>query len=87
MANTEDPKNVLEEVRRLLSENGMASLSELERYTGVSRNWLSGFMAALEALGVVSCKGLSRSTCFRKEEVSLENALPRREFSWVDERT
>jgi len=57
MVNTEDPRGVLEEVRRLLSQNGMASLSDLERSMGVSRNWLSGFMAALEAVGVVSCKG------------------------------
>jgi len=57
MANTDDPKGLFEEVKRFLSRNGMASLSELERAIGVSRNWLSGFMAALEALGVVACKG------------------------------
>jgi len=57
VADTEDPRGVLEDVRRLLSENGMASLSELERMTGISRNWLSGFMAALEAIGLVNCRG------------------------------
>jgi DNA-binding HxlR family transcriptional regulator len=35
----------------------MSSLSELERSIGISRNWLSGFMAALEALGAVECRG------------------------------
>ena len=57
LADTDDPEGVLREVKRLLSANGMASLSELERSTGISRNWLSGFMAALEALGLVECKG------------------------------
>jgi DNA-binding HxlR family transcriptional regulator len=57
MADTDDPRSVLEEVRRHLSKNGMSSLSELERSIGILRNWLSGFMAALEALGVVECRG------------------------------
>lgn len=57
MADTGDPVGVLREVRRVIERSGMASLSELERATGVSRNWLSGFMAALEALGVVECRG------------------------------
>jgi DNA-binding HxlR family transcriptional regulator len=57
MADTDNPRSVLEEVRRHLSKNGMSSLSELERSIGISRNWLSGFMAALEALGVVECRG------------------------------
>ena len=48
---------MFEEVKRFLSRNGMASLSELERSIGISRNWLSGFMAALEAVGVVECRG------------------------------
>jgi len=56
MADTDNPRSVLEEVRRHLSKNGMSSLSELERSIG-ARNWLSGFMAALEALGVVECRG------------------------------
>ncbi|MEM2493656.1 MAG: hypothetical protein QXE23_08980 [Nitrososphaerota archaeon] len=47
----------MREVRRVIERSGMASLSELERALGVSRNWLSGFMAALEALGVVECRG------------------------------
>jgi DNA-binding IclR family transcriptional regulator len=53
----ESSSDVLGEVRRLLERNGMASLSELEKAIGVSRNRLSGFMAALEALGIFSCKG------------------------------
>lgn len=53
----ESSGDVLREIRRHLERHGMASLSELERSLGVSRNWLSGFMAALEALGVVACKG------------------------------
>lgn len=57
MVDTADPAGVLREVRRVIEKNGMASLSELERALGVSRNWLSGFMAALEALGVVDCRG------------------------------
>jgi len=57
MADTDDPRSVLEEVRRHLSKSGMSSLSGLERSIGISRNWLSGFMAALEALGVVECRG------------------------------
>lgn len=57
MADTADPEGVLREVRRVIERSGMASLSELERALGVSRNWLSGFMAALEALGVVECRG------------------------------
>ena len=57
MADTDNPGGVLREVKRLLSVNGMASLSGLERSMGISWNWLSGFMAALEALGLVDCKG------------------------------
>lgn len=57
MANTADPEGVLREIRRTIEKGGMASLSDLERVLGVSRNWLSGFMAALEALGVVECRG------------------------------
>lgn len=57
MVDTADPAGVLREVRRVIEKNGMASLSELERALGVSRNWLSGFMAALEVLGVVDCRG------------------------------
>ncbi|MEM2045457.1 MAG: hypothetical protein QXO20_04675 [Candidatus Bathyarchaeia archaeon] len=57
MVDTADPAGVLREVRRVIERSGMASLSELERALGVSRNWLSGFMAALEALGVVECRG------------------------------
>jgi len=57
LADTADPEGVLREVRRVIERSGMASLSELERALGVSRNWLSGFMAALEALGVVECRG------------------------------
>jgi len=34
MASTEDPKGLFEEVKRFLSRNGMASLSELERSIG-----------------------------------------------------
>lgn len=57
MADTDDPKGVLREARQLLSKSGMASLSELERRLGTTRNWLSGFMSALEALDVVECRG------------------------------
>jgi len=57
LVDTADPAGVLREVRRVIERSGMASLSELERALGVSRNWLSGFMAALEALGVVECRG------------------------------
>jgi len=54
---TSDPGGVLKEVKRLLERNGWMSLSDLERSIGVTRNWLSGFMSALEALGVVECRG------------------------------
>ena len=57
MVGTDNPGLVLEEVRRFLDNSGMASLSDLERGLGITRNWLSGFMAALEALGLVKCKG------------------------------
>ena len=51
----------------MLFANGIASLSELKRSTGISRNWLNGLMMALEALGVVEYREqrLSRSTCLR----------------------
>jgi len=57
LVDTADPVGVLKEVRRLLERNGWMSLSDLERSIGVTRNWLSGFMSALEALGVVECRG------------------------------
>ena len=57
MVDTNDPKGVLREVRQLLNKTGMASLSELERKLGITRNWLSGFMSALVAMDVVVCKG------------------------------
>ena len=57
MVGTDNPRLVLEGVRRFLNDSGMASLSDLERGLGITRNWLSGFMAALEALGLVKCKG------------------------------
>jgi len=57
MADTDDPEGVLQEIRQFLSKAGMASLSDLERGLGITRNWLSGYMAALEALGMVECKG------------------------------
>jgi len=57
MADTNDPEGVLQEIRQFLSKAGMANLSDLERRLGITRNWLSGYMAALEALGMVECKG------------------------------
>jgi len=57
LADTADPEGVLREVKRLLERNGLMSLSELERSLGVIRCWLSGFMAALEVLGIVECRG------------------------------
>jgi DNA-binding IclR family transcriptional regulator len=57
LVDTEDPKGVLEEVKRLLEQKNMATLSGLERSTGITRNWLSGFMSALVALGIAECKG------------------------------
>jgi len=56
LVDTNDPKGVLREVRQLLNKTGMASLSELERKLGITRNWLSGFMSALVAMDVVVCK-------------------------------
>jgi len=57
MVGTDDSRLVLEEVERFLNDSGMASLSDLERHLRISRNWLSSFMSALEALGIVECKG------------------------------
>jgi Mn-dependent DtxR family transcriptional regulator len=57
LADTDSPVEVLREVRGVLRRRGLASLSELERELGIRRSWLSGFMGALEALGVVECKG------------------------------
>ena len=62
MVETEGPKDALTKdalkgVRRLLEKNGMASLSELKLELHITRNWLSGFMSALVALGIVECKG------------------------------
>lgn len=34
----------------------MISPSGLERALGVTGNWLSGFMSALKALGIVECR-------------------------------
>lgn len=58
MAGKDSPVNVLREVRNSLRRRGLASLSELERELRIGRSWLSGFMAALETLGVVKCKGI-----------------------------
>jgi len=57
LVGTDNPRLVLEEVRRFLNDSGMVSLSDLERGLGITPNWLSGFMSALEALGLVKCKG------------------------------
>ncbi|MEM3602770.1 MAG: hypothetical protein QXN87_08885 [Candidatus Bathyarchaeia archaeon] len=65
-----DPADVLREVRRVIEKNGMASLSELERALGVSRNWLSGFMAALEALGIVDCRGTKTYKLYMVKQTS-----------------
>jgi len=53
---TSNPKRVLESVLRLLQEKPR-SLTQLDRELGISRNWLSGFMAALEACEVVNRHG------------------------------
>jgi len=57
MINTGEPEAVFREVRRFLGDAGMACLSDLERELGITCNWLSGFMSALEALGLVRCRG------------------------------
>jgi len=54
--------------RVFLNDSGMASLSDLERGLGVTRNWLSGFMSALEALGMVKCKGTRTYKLYRLVE-------------------
>ncbi|MBS7646690.1 MAG: hypothetical protein QW566_00120 [Candidatus Jordarchaeales archaeon] len=53
----DNPHETLQQISRLLEKNGLMSLSDLERSIGVSRNWLSGFMAALEAIDLVERKG------------------------------
>ena len=57
LADTDDPEGVLREVKESLSRAEMASLSELEQSLRISRNWLSGFMSALVAVGMVECRG------------------------------
>jgi len=64
MADTNDPEGVLQEIRQFLSKAGMASLSDLERGLDITRNWLSGYMSALEALGMVKCKGTRTCTLY-----------------------
>jgi len=53
---TSRPNVVLEAIIALLREKPR-HLSELDRELGISRNWLSGFMAALEAVGMVDRRG------------------------------
>jgi len=57
LVGADNSRLALKEVRRFLNDSGMASLSDLERGLGITRSWLSGFMSALEALGLVKCKG------------------------------
>jgi len=53
---TSSPKRVLESVLEPLREKPRY-LSELDRELGITRNWLSGFLAGLEALGIVNRRG------------------------------
>ena len=50
---TSRPKAVLEAIIALL-KNKPGNLSDLDGKLGINRNWLSGFMAGLEALGIVN---------------------------------
>jgi len=51
-------KETLRQILRLLDKYGFLSLTDLSRMVSEgSRNWLSGFMAALEALDIVKRRG------------------------------
>jgi len=51
-----NPKAILGGIVALLREKPRY-LTEIERELSISRNWLSGFMTALEALDIVERKG------------------------------
>ena len=53
MADTVDLGLVLREEKQLLSESEAATLGNLIRRLDVSREWLCGFLSALEASGIV----------------------------------
>jgi len=57
MVGTDNPHAVLKEILTLLKKESIASITEIERAIGVGRNWLSGFLAALYAMDLLSCKG------------------------------
>jgi|GEM_PF-4465799 len=54
----DEAKQVLREILRLLDRYGFLSLTDLSRMVSEgTRNWLSGYMAALEALDIVKRRG------------------------------
>jgi len=54
----DEAKHVLRQILQLLDRYGFLSLTDLSRMVSEgTRNWLSGFMAALEALNIVKRRG------------------------------
>jgi hypothetical protein len=58
-------KEMLQEVERLLKKHNYMSLSDLCRILPVSRNWLAGFMAGLQALRIVELRGTRTHKLYR----------------------
>jgi len=78
---TSNPKRVLESVLRLLQERPRY-LTQLDRELGITRNWLSGFMAALEACDVVNRRGTRTLKIYELKgdsNVPLNSRIPKHE--------
>mgnify|MGYP000421495462 CR=1 FL=1 len=53
----DEPKHVLRQILQLLDRFGFLSITQLQRLTSTSRNYLAGFLAGLESCNIITRRG------------------------------